>query len=177
MKGETDFYGILQEIIEVEFPGLLKLICVLFKYDWFDPIINIGVWLKKFGVVDVNGGRKYNKFEFFILASQADQVSFFPYPRMRESEINWFVVIKVTPRGRIIGGEEQPLQEEHINKVEEPEQQTDDILLIDPHNREYEDLPDDTTNEAVEDEFNEKHDVSSDGENVNFVSEWWYNFL
>ncbi|KAL0645683.1 hypothetical protein Bca4012_043974 [Brassica carinata] len=87
------------------------------------------------------------------------------------SEINWFAVIKVTPCGRIIGGEEQPLQEEHINKLEEPEQQADDILLIDPHNREYEDLPDDTTDEAVEDKFNENDDVSSDDENVNDVSE------
>ena len=58
------------------------------------------------------------------------------------------------------------MQEEHINEVEEPEQQTDDIFLIDPHNREYEDLPDDTTDEAVEDEFNENDDVSSDDENV-----------
>ena len=90
---------------------------------------------------------------------------------MRESGINWFAVIKVTPRGQIIGGEEQPLQEEHINEVEEPEQQTDDILLINPHNREYEDLPDDTTNEAVENKFNENDDVSSDEENVNDVSE------
>ena len=89
---------------------------------------------------------------------------------MRESGNNWFAVIKVTPRGLIIGGEEQPLQEEHINEVEEPEQQTDDILLIDTHNREYEDLSDDTTDEAVEDEFNENDDVS-DAENVNDVSE------
>ncbi|CAN7104650.1 unnamed protein product, partial [Brassica rapa subsp. narinosa] len=29
-KGKTDFYGILQEIIEVKFPGLLRLKCVLF---------------------------------------------------------------------------------------------------------------------------------------------------
>ena len=36
VKGETDFYGILQEIIEVEFPGLVKLKYVLFKCDWFD---------------------------------------------------------------------------------------------------------------------------------------------
>ena len=46
-------------------------------------------------------------------------------------------------------GEDQPLQEKHINEVEEPEQQTDDIILIDPINREYEDLPDDTTDKAV----------------------------
>ena len=40
------------------------------------------------------------------------------------------------------------------------------FLLIDPHNHEYEDLTDDTTDEAVEDEFNEYDDVSSDDENV-----------
>lgn len=99
VKGETDFYGILQEIIEVEFPGLLKLKCVIFKCDWFDPVVNRGVRFNKFGVVAVNGGRRYNKFEPFILASQADQVSFLPYPRMRESGISWLSVIKVTPRG------------------------------------------------------------------------------
>ena len=85
---------------------------------------------------------------------------------MRDSCINWLAVIKVTPRGRIISGEELPLQEEHINEVEEPEQEIDDILLIDPHNHEYEDLTDDATEEAVEDEFNENDDVSSDDENV-----------
>ena len=90
---------------------------------------------------------------------------------MRELEINWLAVIKVTPSGRTIGGEEQPFQEEHINEVKEPEQQTDDILLIDPHNHEYENLPDDTTDEVVEDEFNGNDDVSSDDENVNDVSE------
>jgi len=81
---------------------------------------------------------------------------------MRESGINWLVVIKVTPRGRIISGEEQPLQEEQINEVEEPEQEIDDMLLIDPHNHEYEDLTDDATDEAVEDEFNKNDDISSD---------------
>ncbi|CAN7077765.1 unnamed protein product [Brassica oleracea var. botrytis] len=82
VKGETYFYGILQEIIEVEFSGLLKLKCVLFKCEWFDPVVNRGVRFNKFGVVDVNGGRRNNKFEPFILASQADQVGFLSYPRM-----------------------------------------------------------------------------------------------
>jgi len=52
-----------------------------------------------------------------------------------------------------------------MNEVVEPEYQMDDILLIDPQNREYEDLPDDATDEAGEDEFNENDDVSSDDEN------------
>src|SRR5690606_40552784 len=113
------------------FPGLLKLKCVIFKCDWFDPVVNRGVRFNKFGVVDVNAGQSYNKFEPFILTSQADQVSFIPYPRTTDSGIKWLTVIKVTPRGRIIRGEELPLQEQHMNEVGEPEQQTDDVLIID----------------------------------------------
>ena len=99
VKGETDFYGILQEIIEVEFSGLVKLKCVLFKCDWFDPTVNRGVRYSKFGVVDIIATRRYNKFKPYILASQADQVLFIPYPRIRQSGISWLAAIKVTPRG------------------------------------------------------------------------------
>ncbi|CAN7073337.1 unnamed protein product, partial [Brassica oleracea var. botrytis] len=42
VKGETDFYGILTKIIEVEFPGILQLKCVPFKCEWFDPVVNRG---------------------------------------------------------------------------------------------------------------------------------------
>ncbi|KAL0899939.1 hypothetical protein Bca101_083900 [Brassica carinata] len=158
----------LQEIIEVEFPGLLKLKCVLFECEWFDPVENRGVRFNKFGVVDVNSGRRYNKFEPFILASQAEQVSFLPYPRLRR--INWLATIKITPRGRIVAGEEPPLQEEDaINEVEVHDQQTNEILLIDPNNHQYEDLPEDATDEAREDEFecSDDDDCSDVDENSN----------
>ncbi|KAL0657422.1 hypothetical protein Bca4012_078007 [Brassica carinata] len=84
---------------------------------------------------------------------------------MRDSGINWLAVIKVTPRGRIISGVEPPLQEEQINEVEEPEQEIDDILLIDPHNHEYEDLTDDATSEVLKASLM-KMMMFSDGENV-----------
>lgn len=165
VKGETDFYGILKEIIEVEFPGVVKLKCVLFKCDWFDPTVNRGVRYSKFGVVDINASRRYNKFEPYILASQADQVCFVPYPKIRQSGISWLAAIKVTPRGRVVNDDPPPLQEDAVNEVEVPEQVEDDILLIDPHNPGYEELPDDATNEANEDEFEENDeadDVSDD---------------
>ncbi|KAL0710312.1 hypothetical protein Bca4012_017290 [Brassica carinata] len=86
---------------------------------------------------------------------------------MRESGINWLSVIKVTPRGRIISGEEPPLQEEQINVVEEPEAATGDILLIDPHNHESRrSYRSDRRTKVLKSEFNENDDVSSDGENV-----------
>src|SRR5690606_21922259 len=119
-----------------------------------DSVVNRGVWLNKFGVVDVHYGRRYNKFEPFILASQAEQVSFISYPLLRNLGTTWLTAIKITPRGRIVASEEPPLQEEaSITEVDVPEQQTDDILLIDPVNCQYEDLPDEMTDEAGEDEF------------------------
>ena len=86
MKDETYFYGILQEIIEVKFPGLVKIKCVFFKCDWFDSTVNRGVWYRKFGVLDINVPRRYNKFEPYILVSQADQVCFIP--RIRQTGIS-----------------------------------------------------------------------------------------
>ncbi|KAL0649592.1 hypothetical protein Bca4012_092283 [Brassica carinata] len=157
--GETDFYGILQEIIEVEFPDLVKLKCVLFKCDWFDPTINRGVRYSKFGVVDINATWRYNKVEPYILASQADQICFIPYLRIRQSEIFCLAVIKVTPRGRVLTDEQPPLQEDVVNEVEVPEQATNDILLVDPYNQGYEELLDDATDEAHEDEFEENGEV------------------
>jgi len=137
----------------------VKLKCVLFKCDWFDPTVNRGVRYSKFGVVDINATRRYNKFEPYILASQADQVCFIPYPRIRQSGISWLAAIKVTPRGRVLTDEQPPLQEDVVNEVEVPEQATNDILLVDPHNQGYEELPDDATDEANEDEFEENDEV------------------
>ena len=45
-----------------------------------------------------------------------------------------------------------------VDTVEVPDQPTDEILLIDPHNRGYEDLPDDETDEINEDEFYENNE-------------------
>ena len=129
-----------------------------YEYGRHRATSNYGICVK-FGVVDVNSGRRYNKFEPFILASQAEQVSFLPYPRLRSSGINWLAAIRITPRGRIVYGEEPPLQEEDaITEVEVPDQQNDEILLIDPDNRQYEDLPEDATDEAHEDEFDRSDD-------------------
>ena len=125
MKGETDFYGVLQEIIEVEFSGLVKMKCVLFKFDWFDTTENRGIRYSKFRVVDIIVTRRYNKFEPYVLASQADQVCFIPYLRIIQSGISWLATIKVTPRGRVLSDEQPPLQEDAVNVVDIPEQAKD----------------------------------------------------
>lgn len=50
VKGKTDYYGVLQEIIEVGLPGLVNLKCILLKCDWFDSTVDWGARINKFGV-------------------------------------------------------------------------------------------------------------------------------
>ena len=60
-------------------------------------------------------------------------------------------------------------EEDAINEVEVPEQPTDEILLIDPQNFQYEDIPEDATDEPREDEFerSDDDDCNDSDENEN----------
>ena len=75
--------------------------------------------------MDIIATRRYNKFEPYVLASQADQVCFIPYLRIIQSGISWLATIKVTPRGRVLSDEQPPLQEDAVNVVDIPEQAKD----------------------------------------------------
>lgn len=172
VRGEVDFYGVLQDIIEVQYPGMLGLRCVLFKCDWFDPTPGRGVRENKYGV-DVNQSRRYNKFEPFILASQAEQVTFVPYPRVRTSGITWLSVVKVSPRGTIVGDQDviPPMQQDHCSVIAEAEENTSgSIFLVDPQNPYRVNVVDDTSGdeddeeETVPDEFSESDEPDDDDE-------------
>lgn len=41
-EGEADFYGILNEIVEIEYPNMPIKRVVLFTCEWFDPTPNVG---------------------------------------------------------------------------------------------------------------------------------------
>ena len=55
--------------------------------------------------------------------------------------------------------------------MEVPEQPTDEILLVDPENQGYEDLPDDITDEGNKEEF-EESDGPSDDPSDGYDDEW-----
>ena len=100
-QSEYDFYGILNEIVEIEYTGLPTKKLVLFKCEWFDPIANRGTKVyKQYGIVEVHGLRRYNKYDPFIFAQQATQVYYSPYPNGCHKE-NWLAVIKVKARSII----------------------------------------------------------------------------
>ncbi|KAG7568012.1 hypothetical protein ISN45_Aa04g008500 [Arabidopsis thaliana x Arabidopsis arenosa] len=90
----ADFYGNLIDIMELEYEGIVNLRITLFKCDWYDPVMGRGTRRSNSGVVDVLSSRKFNKYEPFILASQADQVCYIPYPYTKKPKREWLNVLK-----------------------------------------------------------------------------------
>lgn len=95
-----DYYGKLVEVLELEYPALPLKQTVLFKCDWYDPTPNLGIKVHEhYKLVDINQRRRYKKFEPFVLAMQATQVCFIPYPSRRKNMSDWLAVCKAKPRG------------------------------------------------------------------------------
>ncbi|KAL0313157.1 UNVERIFIED_CONTAM: hypothetical protein Sradi_5715000 [Sesamum radiatum] len=64
---DIDFYGMLEEIIQLDYPLIDGLQVVLFKCKWVDPTRGMNVH-PRYHLVDVNFKRMYQKDEPFILA-------------------------------------------------------------------------------------------------------------
>ena len=96
---ESDYYGRLIEILQLEYPRLPIKRTILFKCNWFDPTVNVGMKVhKQYFLVNVNQKRKLSKDESFILAMQAAQVYYVHYPSLRKDKSNWLAVCKVKAR-------------------------------------------------------------------------------
>jgi hypothetical protein len=86
----TDYYGILQNIVEYIFGGAKELKVVFFKCDWFDPINDTRV--DEFGMVEVKHESCY-LWRNLLLVHQVHYLSY-PHPSFK----NWWVVYKVHPK-------------------------------------------------------------------------------
>nr|VDD02754.1 unnamed protein product [Brassica rapa] len=91
---------------------MVGLFCTVFYCDWHDNTPDRGVRTDAFGVTSVNSRRKLQYYDHFILASQADQVCYIKYPRVRNRDDPWVTVTRLNPRGRVQGSSEleDPLQ-------------------------------------------------------------------
>jgi hypothetical protein len=97
----VEYYGIIEEIIELCFGSTNPLKLVLFKCHWFHPISGVRrspnillVEIKKASVLPGNGP--------FIVAQQATQVYNVPYPcKSTRSLVDWNVVYKVPPHTKL----------------------------------------------------------------------------
>ncbi|KAL0455877.1 UNVERIFIED_CONTAM: hypothetical protein Slati_0926900 [Sesamum latifolium] len=94
---DNDFYGIIEEIIQLTYPLILDLHIILFKCRWVDPVRGMKV-NPRYHLVDVNFKKLYQKDESFILAQQVVQVYFTQYLSLKRDKADWFAVAKVKAR-------------------------------------------------------------------------------
>ncbi|KAG5414720.1 hypothetical protein IGI04_002287 [Brassica rapa subsp. trilocularis] len=111
-SGDDVYYGHIHEILEIKYLSMVGLRCTVFHCDWHDNTPDRGVRTSAFGVTSVNSRRKLQYYDPFIFASQADQVCYIKYPRVRNRDDPWVTVTRLNPRCRVQGSSEleDPLQ-------------------------------------------------------------------
>ncbi|KAK2436720.1 hypothetical protein QL285_021692 [Trifolium repens] len=99
--GENDFYGIIQNILQLEYNDFDDKI-TLFHCEWFDPTKNSGTRVQKqYNIVDIKMNKRYRQYDSFILAQKARQVYYVAYPEMCRNLRGWCAAITTKPRGHV----------------------------------------------------------------------------
>ncbi|XP_047309666.1 uncharacterized protein LOC124913089 [Impatiens glandulifera] len=96
---DAEYYGLLEDIIQLQYPGPYMGV-VLFKCVWFDPTRGTRM-NDNYRLVEVNMKRKYLRYDPFILAQQAIQVHYSPYPSRTSRQSSWMSVCKTKARGKV----------------------------------------------------------------------------
>jgi hypothetical protein len=94
---ETNYYGIINKILEFSFAGNEELKVVFFDCDWFDS--NNGTQQNQFDMVKVKHNERLRGYVTFVLAHQVKQVYYLSYPCQKLNA--WWVVHKVNSRERL----------------------------------------------------------------------------
>jgi hypothetical protein len=93
-----DYYGRVEEIYEITFPGSIKARPVIFKCHWFDPEVTRKT--PNLGLVEIRQDSVYPRDDVYIVAQQATQVYYTPYACKTSPDLSgWCVVHKVSPHG------------------------------------------------------------------------------
>ena len=96
-----DYYGRLENVYELTFNRTnIQLNLVVFKFHWFDPKGGQRS-TKSIGLVEVRPSTTYRGFDVFIVAHQAKQVNYLPYPCQKAELNGWEVVFQVSPHGNL----------------------------------------------------------------------------
>ena len=110
-QDSVEYYGRLQNVYEVKFDkGPHHLTLVVFKCHWFDPIDGLKT-TPSIGLVEVRPSTSYHGSDVFVVAHQATQVYYLPYPCQIEELQGWEVVFKVSPHGKL----PMPNEDDYIN--------------------------------------------------------------
>jgi hypothetical protein len=95
-----DYYGIVEEILELDFGEDLGCKPVVFKCQWFDPEFTKKDL--KIGQVEIRQDSKYGGDDVYIVANRdATQVYYLPWANQNDKRLaGWSLVQMVSPRGK-----------------------------------------------------------------------------
>ena len=97
---ESDWHGVVKEILELEYLGESLKRVMLFNCEWYDPIHPGGTCKHNhYKIIEINYTKRYEEFEPFIISQNTRQVCYLPY--FGKCKSDWGVVIKCKPRGRV----------------------------------------------------------------------------
>jgi hypothetical protein len=91
---KTNYYSIINKILEFSFAGNKELKVVFFVYDWFDS--KNGTQQNQFSMAEVKHNKQLWGYDMFVLAHQVKQVYYQTYPWQKLNA--WWVLHKVNPR-------------------------------------------------------------------------------
>ncbi|GAU25311.1 hypothetical protein TSUD_375750 [Trifolium subterraneum] len=134
-NGKGDFYGVIEDIFEIEYNYLdNKNTVVLFYCSWFDPSSRGTKFNSKRNTVDIQMTRRYELFDPFAIANNVTQVYYVPYPSTRVDKRGWCATIMTKPRGRI----EKDRRDEDVDhpyQIDEMTNVADDVIAVEPFNQ------------------------------------------
>jgi hypothetical protein len=100
---EVDYYGRLEEVIELQYHSEQNRV-FLFKCYWYDTT-NRGIRVDShYGLVKINSKARFrNVNDVFVFTKQCQQVYYTYTPSFRNdrSRVDWVSVLKTKPRGRV----------------------------------------------------------------------------
>ena len=98
---DLDYYGRLENVYELTFNRMnVQLNLVVFKCHWFDPKDGQRS-TPSIGLVEVRPSTTYSRADVFVVAHQADQVYYLPYPCQKAELKGWEVVFQVSPHDNL----------------------------------------------------------------------------
>ncbi|KAJ9135020.1 hypothetical protein P3X46_032244 [Hevea brasiliensis] len=93
---ESDYYGLLNEVLQLEYFGVGNNI-ILFKCECFDTNKGIRVH-PQHGLIEIHPKSRLASNDPFILAHQAQQVCYTNYPAINKTRGDWCAVFKTKAR-------------------------------------------------------------------------------
>lgn len=136
---EQDYYGMVLEIVELEYMGAGNKV-VLFRCLWYENDKGIRKH-KKHGFVEVDMTSRLLTDEEFVLAEQATQVYYVNYASKKSNLKDLSIVHKVRPRGRpdipVVDSDMVAFQEEERSadvNVDLTNEDGQDVVLVDGTN-------------------------------------------